>query len=87
MAKGKCRAVLGHDSKFMGKKMGLPISVAFGDEPALPGLSKGNPVQLKSSPKAKELILLFPEISDRGWQTLSKHVTVGCSGQGSCRAN
>lgn len=40
--------------------MGLLISVAFGDEPALPGLSKGNPVQLKSSLKAKELILLLP---------------------------
>lgn len=43
-----------------GKKIGLLISVAFGDEPALPGLSKGNPVQPKSSPKAKELILLLP---------------------------
>jgi len=40
--------------------MGLLISVAFGDEPALSRLSKGNPVQLKSSLKAKELILLLP---------------------------
>lgn len=60
MAKGKCRAMLGHDLKLMGKKYGTLNFSSFGDEPALPGLSKGNSVQLKSSLKAKELILLLP---------------------------
>lgn len=42
------------------KEMGLLISVVFGNEPALPGLSNGNPVQLKSRLRAKELFLLLP---------------------------
>lgn len=48
--------------------MGLLISAVFGGEPALPGLSEGNPVQLKSSPKAKELILL---LSGNLWRELA----------------
>lgn len=60
--------MLGHDSKFMGKITGLLISVAARDEPVLPGLSKGIPAQLQSSPKAKKLLLLLP---GSRWQGLA----------------
>lgn len=67
------------------KEVGLLISVVFGDEPALPGLSKGNPVQLKSSLRAKELILLLP--GNLWWGQANVFQAVGRPGQGSCRAN
>lgn len=65
--------------------MGLLISVVFGDEPALPGLSKGNPFQLKSNLRAKELILLLPGNPWQGQANVFQ--AVGRPGQGSCRAN
>lgn len=67
------------------KEVGLLISVVFGDEPALPGLSKGNPVQLKSSLRAKEHILLLPGNLWR--EQANVFLAVGHPGQGSCRAN
>lgn len=67
------------------KEVGLLISVVFGDEPALPGLSKGNAVQLKSSLRAKELILLLP---GNLWQgQASVFQALGHPGQSSCRTN
>jgi len=57
MAKGKSRAMLRHDSKYMQGR--LLVSVALGDEPAHLGFPEDNPVQIKSSLKATELICLL----------------------------
>lgn len=86
VAKGKCRAMLGHDSKFMStkkkKKKGLLILVAVGAEPALPGLPEDNPVLLKSNLKAEELICLL--LGNKRW---GRQAFFKCPGQDSCRAN
>lgn len=66
-------------------EVGLLISVVFGDEPAFPGLSKGNPVQLKSGLKAKEFILQLP--GNLGQGQVNVFQAMGRSGQGSCRPN
>lgn len=72
MAKRKSRAMLRHDSKFTQRR--LLILVALGDEPAHPGFPEENPVQSKSSPKAKELIACSQETCSGGWQAFSKCV-------------
>lgn len=66
------------------KEVGLLVSVV-GDEPALPRLSEGNPVQLKSPLRAKELILLLP---GNLWQgQASVFQALGHPGESSCGAH